>query len=177
MPQILQEPMQIRRLDSADAPAYQALRLHALQESPTAFGSSYEEERDTPIGMIETRLAPNPDRHVFGAFVEAQLVGMAGLVRESGLKARHRGFIRAMYVAPSHRGKGIARHLLTEALALAQRMPGLLQVTLSVTAGNESATALYRSFGFETYGVAPGALRVDGVLYDEVQMVRQLAAN
>lgn len=168
--------MQIRRLDSADAPAYQALRLHALQESPTAFGSSYEEERDTPIDVIATRLAPGSERHVFGAFVEAQLVGLAGLVRESGLKARHSGFIRAMYVTPSHRGKGIARQLLTEALAVARSMPGLVQVTLSVTAGNASAIALYQSFGFETYGVAPRALFVDGVLYDEVQMVRRLAA-
>jgi ribosomal protein S18 acetylase RimI-like enzyme len=82
-----------------------------------------------------------------------------------------------MYVAASHRGKGIARHLMTEALSVAQSMPGLLQVTLSATAGNDPAIALYRSFGFDAFGVVPGALLVDGVLYDEVQMVRHLAAS
>jgi hypothetical protein len=36
--------MEIRFLTSEDIGAYRELRLQALQESPTAFGSSYEQE-------------------------------------------------------------------------------------------------------------------------------------
>lgn len=53
---------------------------------------------------------------------------------------------------------------------------GLRQVTLAVTAGNESAVALYRSMGFEVYGREPHALLVDGVLHDDLQMVRMVHA-
>ena len=60
--------MHIRRLTPADAAAFQELRLAALQESPTAFGSSYEEEREFSQAFIEERLAAKPDRGTFGAF-------------------------------------------------------------------------------------------------------------
>jgi len=41
--------MELRTLDSRDAAAFQALRLTALRECPTAFCSSYEEECDIPL--------------------------------------------------------------------------------------------------------------------------------
>ena len=98
--------MLIRRLVRADAPAYLALRLAGLLESPTAFSSSYEEECGTPLASIEARLAPTSGRIVFGAFDGDALVGMAVLGREDGTKVQHKGFIRGMYVAPTHRGRG-----------------------------------------------------------------------
>lgn len=166
--------MHIRRLVSADAGAYQVLRLQALRDSPTAFGSSYEEECDTPIDMVAAFLAGGTDRTMFGAFVEEQLVGMIGVGREGGRKEGHKGFIRSMYVVPARRGEGIGRRLLSEALKVAASMPGLQHVTLAVTAGNVEATALYGSMGFKPFGVAPAALLVDGVLYDEIQMLRRV---
>jgi RimJ/RimL family protein N-acetyltransferase len=169
--------MQIRRLDSSDAAAYQTLRLRALRESPTAFGSSYEEECDTPIEVIAGFLAAGSNRDTFGALIKEQLVGMIGIGRESGRKERHKGFIRSMYVAPDHRGKGVGRRLLSEALAFAESTPELQQVTLAVTAGNVAAITLYESMGFRPFGVAPAALLVEGVFHDEIQMVRYVAAS
>ena len=66
--------MHIRRLTLADANAFQALRLAALKDKPSAFGSSYEEEKDFPASTIEVRLAEKPDRGPFGAFEGAALV-------------------------------------------------------------------------------------------------------
>src|ERR1022692_5296190 len=108
--------MHIRRLVSSDAGAYQVLRLQALRDSPTAFGSSYEEECDTPIDMVAAFLAGGSDRNMFGAFVEEQLVGMIGVGREGGRKEAHKGFIRSMYVVPARRGEGIGSFLLSEDL-------------------------------------------------------------
>ena len=60
--------MQIRRLLPTDAAAYQALRLAALRDEPFAFGSSYEEERDTSLEAVAQRLAPRSDHGFIGAF-------------------------------------------------------------------------------------------------------------
>jgi RimJ/RimL family protein N-acetyltransferase len=164
--------MQIRRLISSDAGAYQALRLQALRDSATAFGSSYDEECHTPIEVVAGFLAAGSGRDMFGAFIDGQLVGMIGVGREGSRKESHKVFLRSMYVVPDHRGEGIGRRLVSEALSFAASIPGLHHVSLAVTAGNVEAVALYESMGFERAGVAPASLLVDGVLYDEIQMVR-----
>lgn len=169
--------MLIRRLVPSDAVAYQSLRLVALRESPTAFSSSHEEECDTALSTIEAQMAPDSGRNRFGAFDGAALVAVVGVGRHAALKVRHKAFIAGMYVAPAWRGKGVGRLLLEQALAFADAMPGLHQVTLAVTADNGAAVALYQSMGFAVYGREPHALLVDGVLHDDMQMVRRANAG
>lgn len=167
--------MHIRRLTPTDASAFQALRLAGLKAEPLAFGSSYEEEKDFPLATIEGRLAVMPDRGPFGAFENDQLVGLVALGRESMHKLAHKAFIWGMYVKPEFRGQGIARALLTEALALARSVPGLKQVNLCANVANTVAIGLYESVGFETYGREPGAMFIDGALHDEVHMSLRFA--
>lgn len=57
------------------------------------------------------------------------------------------GEILNLCVAPAHRRRGWARHLLEETLARLER-DGAAQVFLEVRASNEAAVALYRSLGF-----------------------------
>lgn len=163
--------MLIRRLVPSDASAFLALRLAALLDCPTAFSSSYEEERSTSLATIEARLGPQSGRCMFGAFEEDALAGMLGLGREDGHKVHHKGFLRGIYTVPAQRGKGAARKMLQQALEAARAMEGLQQITLTVTSSNEAALALYKSLGFSAYGRAPRALLVDGVFHDDVHMV------
>ena len=44
--------MIVRQLNRADAQAYQTLRLLALQESPSAFSASYEDEVGRSIDAL-----------------------------------------------------------------------------------------------------------------------------
>jgi ribosomal protein S18 acetylase RimI-like enzyme len=169
--------MHIRRLTPADAPAFHALRLAALQEAPTAFGSSYEEEKDLPDATIKDRLAVRPDRGPFGAFENETLVGLVAVGREHMHKRVHKAHIWGMYVTPSARGKGIGRLLLLEALSLARSVANIQQVNLSVTANNASAIRLYESVGFKAFGREPGALFIDGKLYDEIHMCLRLTED
>jgi ribosomal protein S18 acetylase RimI-like enzyme len=135
--------MHIRRLSPEDAAAFQALRLAALQEAPSAFGSSFEEESEFPPSVIEGRLALKPDRGPFGAFEGEELVGLVALGRESMKKLAHKALVWGMYVKPEHRGKGIGKALLCEALSLARSVPEVTQVNLGVNAANTGAIHLY----------------------------------
>ena len=66
---------------------------------------------------------------------------------------------------------------MRELLARAARVPGLEQVHLDVVTRNEPARGLYASLGFETYGVEPNALVVDGERLDEAHMVLRLKGD
>lgn len=169
--------MNIRRLAPSDTDAFHALRLAALQNEPSAFGSSYEEEKDFPRITVESRLVENTDRGVFGAFEGDKLIGLVALGRESRIKLAHKAMIWGMYVSPESRGKGIGRALLLQVLALARSVPGILQVNLCVNASNAPALRLYESVGFKAFGQEPGAMLVGGALYDEVHMYLQLRSG
>ena len=163
----------IRRLQRPDAEAFRALRLEALSDSPTAFGTSHHEEAALPLERFAAELDPVAERQLFGAFVDGQLVGIVGVGREPAAKERHRAVIRSLFVSPRARGRGVATALLGQALAVADAMPGVWQVTLTVTRGNDAAIALYTRSGFTPYGTLPASLFVDGSYYDDVLMIRQ----
>ena len=163
--------MEVRVLTAADAAAFQALRLQGLLECPTAFASSHEEEVATPPATIAERLVSQVDRAVFGAFTAQGLVGVLGLQRESFKKLAHKAMVWGMYVAPQARRGGVGRRLVTAALAFAASPLGVGRLTLCVNAKNSAAIALYRSLGFEPFGVEPGFMLLDGELHDEIYMV------
>ncbi len=171
--------MSIRRLSTQDIFIYRELRLMALQESPTAFGSSLEEESAYQTDDFAARLRnpKSPDAVVFGAFGEgdpAPLLGMLGFGREDRLKRVHSGFLWGMYVQPQNRGRGIAAALLDAALAYARTVAGLRQVTLGVTSTNLPAVMLYQSRGFVPYGLEPDYLCIKGAYHDMEHMVLKL---
>lgn len=167
--------MNIRPFTAADAAAFQALRLAALQDAPTAFASSYEEEKDRPLDKVAARLAAQPDEScVFGAWVDGALAGMVGVKRDEHRKLRHKAFIWGVYAAPEFRGRGVGQRLMQAALDHAAGWPGLHQVYLGVNAANQPAIRLYERMGFATYGREPACMMVDGELIDELLMVRFL---
>jgi len=166
--------VEIRALATEDAAAFQALRLEALRDSPTAFGSSCEAEAGRSLAEVAQRIRLSEDRAVFGAFSGGELVGVVGIYREQNAKERHKAGLWGMYVSPAARRQGLGRRLVRAALDFAAARPGVSQVRLQVVTANEAAVSLYRSLGFETYGVERDALVVDGAGYDEALMVCQV---
>ncbi|WP_082987932.1 GNAT family N-acetyltransferase [Bordetella bronchialis] len=166
----------VRRLSAADATAFHALRLRALEECPSAFAADLDDERQYAEATVAGRIAP-PDRRqggCVGAFDGTALVGMACLRRGMGGKAKHKATLVSVYIAPPYRGTGLSPRLLGAAIELAREMPGVRRINLSVTADNKAAMALYRRLGFEIYGREVEALCVDGTYHDEYLMARAL---
>jgi ribosomal protein S18 acetylase RimI-like enzyme len=162
--------MEIRFLNSEDVVVYRDLRLQALKESPTAFGSSYEQECCFSLTDFAARLRPHDDsaNGIFAAFDDTdKLIGMLGFSRESRLKRSHIGSLWSMYVLPEFRRQGVGAALLDEALSHARQLDGLRQIILTVTTNNLAALSLYRSRGFERFGLERNALFFDGTYFDE----------
>ncbi len=163
--------MEYRLLSPDDAMAYQPFRSNTLQESPTAFASSYEEHCKLSLRDIAARLKADEMGAVVGAFNEEDLVGASGVKRESQMKLAHKAYIWGVYVDPQHRRRGIGRELVRRSLDYAFSDLGVRQVNLGVNVANTAAIAVYEAMGFKRFGLEEGFLRVDGVLHDELHMV------
>jgi ribosomal protein S18 acetylase RimI-like enzyme len=164
----------IRFLTSQDVVAYRELRLQALRESPIAFASSFEQEVCLTVTDFAKRLSThdNLNSGIFGAFDESdRLMGMLGFSRENRPKRAHIGNLWSMYVLPQFRRRGVGALLLDRALSHARQLGGLRQVILAVTASNSAASSLYKSRGFEGFGLERDALFVDGIYFDEEHLV------
>lgn len=166
----------IRLLRPSDAPHVVELRLLGLQESPTAFGSSYEEEVVRPVEFTANRLDVDPadGRFTLGAFDGERLVGMGGFGRQSHIKMQHMGFIWGVYVHPDHRKKGIGRQLINAIIARVHDYDDVIAIKLSVNAENVAAFRLYETLGFRQYGHEPRAMKIGGQYYDEFHMIMDL---
>ncbi|MFF2753756.1 GNAT family N-acetyltransferase [Psychrobacillus sp. NPDC058041] len=164
--------MEIKLLTPADASSYWELRLEALQLSPEAFASSYEDaiQRINPIEQVENNLRTEGN-YTFGAFDQNKLIGVITLVQENSLKLKHRANIFAMYVSPETRGQGAGKALLTEAINKAKTIEGIEKLNLSVVSTNEAAKNLYTQLGFKVFGVEEKAIKLKDKYYDDNHMV------
>ena len=71
----------IRTLEKTDAKEFQRLRLFALQNNSTSFGSSFEEEVKKSLEQFEAFIDPKSERVFWGAFESVFFLrGKGGLI-------------------------------------------------------------------------------------------------
>ncbi len=171
-------PVQYKNLTPAQAGDYQKLRRAALQTDPRSFGKTvdeFDQYSTDAIAQIMTQTLEHGGRYIM-AYNESEPVGMATFIRKPPARSKkhHIGFVVGVYVAPSHRGRGVARGMLTRLIAFAQTQPGLKVLHLAVVTDNEAARILYESLGFAIWGTEPCALRDDGGCVDQHHMSLRL---
>lgn len=139
--------MSTRLLTADDWRQLRALRLTALKDSPGAFLSTYEEQRDWTEPDWRTEAA----RGVWLVRVaDDRPVGLLGATPESDIAASDR-YLSYLWVAPSHRGRGVAQELVREMLARL-RAAEVERAWLWVLGENDSARRLYEELGFVSTG-------------------------
>jgi len=157
--------MQIRPLTPDDA-AYRTLRLEALQKCPTAYVTDFQEDAPLRLEEFQARLEPSESSLTFGAFDGDQLVGLATLLRPARLRLNFRTTIVGMYVAESHRRSGLASRLVAACLDRARGLPGVEEVCLCVTVGNDAARRTYLACGFQPEYIEPRYFKYEGRFFD-----------
>jgi ribosomal protein S18 acetylase RimI-like enzyme len=171
------QPVAIRRLSMDDLADYKELRDSMLAAYPSAFSSDADESRQRTPESYRARLGlerPEGGEFTLGAWDRNRLVGAISCERDARIKVRHIGHIIGMMVRDDQQGRGLGRALLVECIALARRADGLEMLTLTVTAGNLSATALYERLGFFRCGSLPRAICVAGQYFAKDQMALDL---
>ena len=142
----------VRPVHAQEWRRYKALRLGALQDSPDAFGSTYEAEaaRADEFWIERMKAAANSDtNYVLFAEKDGVPCGLIWCVLSS--TDAQTADIYQMWVAPQSRGLRAGYLLLDDAVKWAEQK-GVRQLHLGVTKTNTAAIALYEKFGFQACG-------------------------
>lgn len=136
--------MEVRRVGVEDWEAIRDLRLRALTDSPTAFGSNLP--RELAFGEDDWRRRAG-NGGWFVAFDAAdRTVGLVCGVRGEGCHE-----VVSMWVDPAARGGGVGARLLDAVRGWAVG-EGASTLVLGVTEGNDAARRLYVRSGFAPTG-------------------------
>lgn len=137
----------IRRLNPGEADLYRSVRLESLRDSPEAFASTYESALKRSGESWQQQAdstATGSDRATFVA-LEDRPVGVAAIYRNPEKSGE--GELIQVWVAPDHRGTGLAGSLIDALLQWAAGN-GILIILAEVTADNSRALRFYEQQGF-----------------------------
>lgn len=162
----------IKRATAADLAAFKQIRLECLRTEGENFGSAYEDWVDLANDEWLLRL----EAPVFLAFGGEGPVGIIGLLRERGVKVKHRALVIMVYLRRELRGTGLAKRLLDTVVEQASQ-DGIMQLELHVRAENAAAIRFYEREGFVEIGRIPAATIFEGREVDELLMCRRLDAR
>jgi ribosomal protein S18 acetylase RimI-like enzyme len=126
---------------------FKDIRLRALQDSPTAFSSTYARESKLSDGEWNARAAQWSGRQAVGylAIDRGNACGIAaGMIDKDDAAHAH---LLSMWVAPTHRRAGVGGSLVEAVLGWARTM-NVRTMHLLVTSNNAGAIEFYRRLGF-----------------------------
>lgn len=143
----------VRRIRADEAGALKAVRLAALLDTPSAFGSTHEREvafTDDDWAARASASAQGNDRTTFVAELDGRIVGLVGGYADPATPGTVE--LVSMWTAPAARRSGSGRLLVQAVLEWATAVAGATEVGLWVTRGNEPAQRLYEATGFTETG-------------------------
>jgi ribosomal protein S18 acetylase RimI-like enzyme len=126
---------------------FKDVRLRALKDTPSAFGSTYAQESQFDDAEWSRRAERWSGKLGIGllAMEGNAACGIAGSFFEEADQSKAQ--LISMWTAPTHRRKGVGRRLV-EAIAGWAHGRGAQSLRLMVTSNNDPAMLFYRRLGF-----------------------------
>ena len=166
----------VRQIRDGEGLRLRTLRLHALADAPTAFGSTLAREQAFGEEVWRERAAHGAaglDRVMVVAERDDRWVGMASAIAAEPKEPVHPGpILVGMFVDGSARRLAIGEALVERVKTWA-RSHGEKNLHLWAVSANAPALALYRHCGFEPSGRTRPVPHTAGLI--ELQLVAQLA--
>jgi GNAT superfamily N-acetyltransferase len=143
--------IRIEPLSPHIAAEFKAVRLSALQDTPTAFGSTFAQESQlSEMEWLRRVSAWHSERSACYIAMEEHLpCGIAA--GKCDARQPQRAWLLSMWVAPSHRRSGLGIRLV-RAVELWAREAGVTELLLMVTSANPAAMRFYERCGFALTG-------------------------
>ncbi len=141
----------LHRITPLLSASYKTVRLRALQDTPSAFGSTYARESQFSEADWHTRAANLCTPHSIGylAYHQDEYCGIAAGFLDKGVPQNAE--LVSMWVAPDHRRTGTGR-LLVNAIESWARLSAADTLRLMVTNNNLTAISFYECLGFTATG-------------------------
>jgi ribosomal protein S18 acetylase RimI-like enzyme len=133
------------------ASVYKAVRLRALQDTPSAFGSTYTRESKFSDADWQQRAANLSTPRSIGYLAREQHMYCGIAVSFLNEQNPQRAELMSMWVAPEQRRTNTGR-LLVDAIESWARQSGAHTLQLMVTSSNLAAIAFYQRLSFTPTG-------------------------
>ena len=141
----------LERITSQNALVFKAVRLRALQDAPSAFGSTYAKESQfADADWVKRAGNMCGERSIGFLAIDAGAscgIACSFLDQDDATQAQ----LISMWTAPTHRQRGIGRLLVNEIIAWARERKART-LRLMVTCNNEPAIKFYECLGFTLTG-------------------------
>lgn len=155
------EVNRIRRLQASDWRLLREVRLEMLSDTPMAYVESLAAaRRQTDTQWQERAATMSGDSSITlvadDGTDDSRIRGLMRVVIKQPQDPSHprQAMLISVYVAPEHRGLGLADRLLDEACAVARTELGAGVIELGVHEDNARARAFYARHGFEVTGAS-----------------------
>jgi ribosomal protein S18 acetylase RimI-like enzyme len=151
-------PITLEAISPANAPLFRQVRLRALEQDPSAFGSTFAKESQLDEAAWQKRAAAWTGDRSTGVLALEPIPGDSALPHPCGLIGAFldeldppRAHVISLWVDAEHRRLGLGRRLLDAVKSWAARH-GARELRLLVTSGNHSAIDFYHRNGFSMTG-------------------------
>jgi ribosomal protein S18 acetylase RimI-like enzyme len=141
----------LKPIDQGSVLDFKSVRLRALQDSPFAFGSTFEKESKLSDADWQRRAAERDGTRsiTYLAWDQGEACGIAaGFIDAENDNSAH---LVSVWVAPTHRTRGIGKLLVLGVIDWA-RIRGVARLHLMVTSNNDAAIGFYQQLGFQKTG-------------------------
>lgn len=156
--------IKIIRLEPESWQQYRDIRLEAVKADPQAFCVSYEEELEKTEAQWRNFI-----NNMYFAAVDGKIIGMIGLLRDTGISGKHRAQVVSFWVKPEYRGQGAGK-LLIHNLQKFVETNQIHKLYLHVTISQDNAIKLYEKLGFKKAGTLKEHIKHGDRYFDQYVM-------